>query len=93
MKHRSPRKKLIRFRFTQQLTLCFGLFLCNGLLAHGLGCGWFHNLSWVLSGLLFLVNPVLPEPWHDFHSDALRREARIAGAVLLFIGLVVRFGP
>lgn len=57
--------------------------------------GVFSNIAWVLAGLLPIIHPVCPEAWKWKYGDddkRMKRDSRIAGAVVIFIGLITRFG-
>ena len=92
MKEPSTQNPRIHWSFRQQLLLCFVVFLIDILLAHLFQTGVFHNLSWLVWGLLFLVNPVWPEGWIPISPSHQNKGLRIAGAILILIGLTARFG-
>ncbi len=61
-------------------------------LGHLLACllreGYWINLAWMLSGGLFLVNPVYPQNVTDHTKGVLW--TKIAGVLILLIGLTMR---
>ena len=70
------------------LILCFILATITRL-------GIFYNIAWVLYGLSFVLHPVCPEAWKwRYGSDEkrMKRDFRIAGAVVILFGLMIRFG-
>lgn len=80
--------------FKQQVKVCIAVFIIDIVLAHLFQTGLFHNLSWLVYGAMFLVNPVLPERWWSarMHPKAAVTGLRIAGAICIYIGLTGRFG-
>ena len=83
-----------RLTFKQQILLCFAVFIIDILLAHIFQSGIFHNISWLIYGILLLVNPVFPEQWGigKIHPRAEVNGCRIAGAICIYIGATGRFG-
>lgn len=72
-----------------------GILLCCFLMATFLKQGIIYNVGWVLSGLLFVLHPVCPEAWKWRYGDdekRMKRDFRIAGAVAILFGLLIRFG-
>ena len=51
-----------------------------------------YNLAWVVLGLLFFVNPVYPENAISLEHEKAKKGIRIAGMILVFIGLTNGFG-
>lgn len=86
-------KKIKALTFKRQIEVCFAVFIIDIVLAHLLQTGLFHNLSWLVYGAMFIINPVLPEQWWDVR---MRPKAvtgiRIAGAICIYIGLTGQFG-
>lgn len=84
-----------RLTFIQQVWLMVGLVLCGFILSTLCKQGIFSNIGWVLGGLLFVLHPVCPESWKWRYGDddrRMKRDYRIAGAVVIFIGLITKFG-
>lgn len=92
MKEPKTHPPLIPLTFHQQVLVCFAIFLADILLAHLFQTGIFHNISWVLWGILFLLNPVWPESWVNMYPESGKKGARIAGGIMVLIGLIFRFG-
>ncbi len=92
MKEQKNHKRLIRFTFHQQFKVCFTVFILNIILAHLFQTGVFHNFSRLICGVLFLWNPVWPETWVTCYPESQKLGARIAGAILIILGLICRFG-
>lgn len=82
----------ISMTFQQQFRLCMVIMIVNIVLAHLTKIAWFHNLSWLIWGILFFMNPVWPESWLDAWPERRRKGVRIASLVMVVIGLITRFG-
>ena len=52
----------------------------------------FYNIAWAVVGFIFVVNPVYPEKLVLTEGDKAKIGIRIAGFVLIFIGLTNGFG-
>ena len=52
--------------------------------------GIFSNISWVIYGLLFIINPVYPERYGNNEKKA-KLGVRIAGIICVAVGLLTRF--
>ncbi len=48
-----------------------------------------RNIAWVLCGLLVVINPVWPQSFGDAAPDRKRLETRIAGIIIILLGLFV----
>ena len=81
-------------RLTFRLQICIGLGIFCLCIALGqlLHNGIFHNLAWILYGLLFLLHPVWPQSWWAADEKKMRRGARLAGVIAIIIGIITRFG-
>ena len=51
----------------------------------------FYNLVWTLVGLTFILNPVYPSNIFRLKPEDAKKGVRIAGAILIFIGLTNGF--
>lgn len=58
--------------FGQQFAVLLGIAVVCSILSFVTRIGWFHNLGWLLYGLLFLVHPVWPRSWDYADHDKLR---------------------
>lgn len=85
-------KQILRFTFRQQCILCAAVFLLDIVLAHLMNTGLFHNLTWLIWGVLFLLNPVTPESWSAADPNSREKGARIAGILFVVVGLIFRSG-
>lgn len=83
---------MIKFTFKQQIIttaiVLLGTFLLSILLKQGI----FFNLGWIVSGLMFVVNPVYPDLSVNANLDNIEKSIRVVGIVLIAIGLSGFFG-
>ncbi len=83
---------MIKFTFKQQIIttaiILLGTFLVSILLKQGI----FFNLGWIVSGLMFVVNPVYPDLSVNANLDNIEKSIRVVGIVLVAIGLSGFFG-
>ena len=63
-------------------------FVCSLLLKNDV---W-YNLAWAVLGVLFFINPVYPENAVPLEQEKAKKGIRIAGIILVFIGLTNGFG-
>ena len=52
----------------------------------------YYNLAWAFTGLVFFINPVYPINITDLEQEKVKKGIRIAGMILVFIGLTNGFG-
>lgn len=78
-----------RITFKMQLYISAALILIGNLLSTLLKNGTLCNIAWMLSGLLYILHPVCPSETAD--NPRIERNIRIAGAILILIGLLIRF--
>lgn len=86
---------LDKMTFKQQMWLGMGILLCGFMLSNILKQGIISNIGWILFGLLFIIHPICPESWKWRYGDddkRMRRDYRIAGAIVIIVGLMIRFG-
>lgn len=83
---------MIKFTFKQQIIttaiVLLGTFLLSILLKQGI----FFNLGWIVSGLMFVINPVYPDLSVNANLDNIEKSIRVVGIVLVAIGLSGFFG-
>ena len=81
--------------FRQQFWTGIAILIVCFILATILKRGIISNIGWILDGLLFVIHPVCPEAWKWKYGDdekRMKRDFRIAGCVVILIGLITRFG-
>lgn len=77
------------------LTFRNQMILGLAILAIGFVCstvtriGLFTNAAWALYGLLFAIHPVWPE---QFQHPEMKTPIRLAGAAVVLLALITRFG-
>ncbi len=79
-----------RLTYERQQILILFLLGLGFLLAHFLQEGYWINLAWMLAGGLYLVNPVYPGKVTDRKKGVFW--TRIAGALILLVGLTMKNG-
>ena len=83
---------MIKFTFKQQIIttaiVLLGTFLLSILLKQGI----FFNLGWIVSGLMFVVNPVYPDLSVNANLDNIEKSIRVVGIVLVALRLRGFFG-
>lgn len=52
----------------------------------------YYNLAWAFTGLIFYINPVYPKNITSLEQENEKKGIRIAGMILVFIGLTNGFG-
>lgn len=84
---------MTRMSFKTQSYISLAIVACAFLLAQFFKIGIFHNIGWILSGLLFVINPVWPKSADWQNHDDLRKGIRIGGAaVIVVFGFLIRYG-
>ncbi|MCD7881966.1 MAG: hypothetical protein LUG47_09970 [Clostridiales bacterium] len=73
-----------------QLIIAFAIMVIGHFTAHLLQNGACINSAYVIIGLLFLVNPVYPDINHMVEPQKGRIGARIAGIIIVILGLVIK---
>ena len=83
---------MIKFTFKQQIITTASVLLGTFLLSILLKQGIFFNLGWIVSGLMFVLNPVYPDLSVNANLDNIEKSIRVVGIVLVAIGLSGFFG-
>ncbi|MCD8012419.1 MAG: oxidoreductase membrane subunit [Lachnospiraceae bacterium] len=78
-----------RITFKIQLCISVALILIGNLLSVLLKNGILCNVAWILIGLLYILHPVCPSGYAG--NSKIKRVVRIAGVVLILIGLLIRY--
>lgn len=79
-------------KFKLQMTISIILIAAGLGLSLYLEKDMFYNLAWALAGGLFLVNPVYPQNMVYLEEEKAQKGIRIAGVILIFIGMTNGFG-
>ena len=78
--------------FRTQMYISLGILVVSFILSTATRCGIFTNIGWGLYGLGFLIHPVWPKSADHADPAKMRRAMRIAGAVVLVLACITRFG-
>ena len=78
--------------FKQQMLVGIGLIILSIILSQVFRNGIFHNIAWIIYGLLCVLNPVWPESRTYADPQKMKKACYIAGAICIMIGLLTRFG-
>ena len=84
-----------KLSFRRQFYIGLAVVIVGFILSTVSKCGIFSNIGWVIDGLLFVIHPVCPETWkwkYAGDEKRVKRDFRIAGAVVILVGLITRFG-
>ena len=78
--------------FKQQVLFGIVLVIIGNSMAFALHNGIFANLSWIIYGIIFLINPVYPEraEW-TLGDKKARMVVRICGVICILVGILIRF--
>lgn len=79
-----------KITFQQQLCLGIAIVFLGLLLSTMLQRGVFSNIGAVLYGALFVIHPVHPVRCQDI--PRMRSYIRLAGALVMALGALTRFG-
>ena len=79
-----------KLTFRIQIIIGIILIIIANVLSFALHNGIFSNISWVIYGLLFIINPVYPERYSNNEKKA-KLGVRIAGIICVAVGLLTRF--
>lgn len=83
---------LNQISFKIQGYISLAILICGLFLEQIFKMGVFHNIAWILIGLLFVVNPVWPKMWDWRNHDDLRKGIRIGSALVIIIfGFMTRY--
>ena len=79
-----------KLTFKTQLIIGIILIIIANVLSFALHNGIFSNISWVIYGVLFIINPVYPER-SGYNEKKAKMGARTAGIVCIIFGFITRF--
>ena len=83
------RRKDITFK--SQMTTLIGVFVVALVLAEVTQNSIYHNFAWVIWGMSFLLHPVWPKAVDQADHRVLEIFCRIAGAIVVVIGMTTSF--
>lgn len=82
----------MRINFRTQIIVSMILIIMGFISSLWFTKDMYYNLAWVFTGFLFFINPVYPINITDLEQDKVKKGIRIAGMILVFIGLTNGFG-
>ena len=86
-------KRMKKLTYQAQTRLSIGSLVLCFLMAHITKQGAFTNVGWIITGLLFIINPVWPKMWDWKDPKYLKLGSRVGGILAVAIGLMTRFYP
>ena len=79
--------------FKTQGYISLAIMACAFLLGQIFKMGVFHNIGFILVGLLFVVNPVWPPIWDWQDHEKLKKGIRIGSIIAVIVfGFWTRYG-
>lgn len=79
--------------FKTQVYFSLAIMACVFLCGQIFKIGVFHNIGWILIGLLFVINPVWPKAVDWRNHDELKKGIRIGGILVIIVyGFLIRYG-
>ena len=82
----------MRINFRTQIIVSMILIIMGFISSLWFTKDMYYNLAWVFTGFLFFINPVYPINITDLEQEKVKKGIRIAGMILVFIGLTNGFG-
>ena len=77
--------------FQQQMIGGVILMIVCFMIGDAIGSSIVLSLGWVLYGLAFLINPVLPKAWEFLDQEKMKLWLRVAGGACVLFGLMTAF--
>ena len=81
-----------KLTFKQQALGGIGLIILSCFLSQIFQNGMFHNIAWIVYGLMFIINPVWPQFGADADPKKMKKACCIAGVICILVGVFTRFG-
>ncbi len=82
-----------RLSFKTQMYISLAVIVCFSALAQFFKMGIFHNIAWIIIGLLFCINPVWPRAVDWKNHAELKKGVRIGSVLVIVVfGFLVRYG-
>lgn len=82
----------MRINFRMQITVTMILIIVGFISSLWFAKDIYYNLAWALTGIVFFINPVYPKNITNLEQEKAKKGIRIAGMILVFIGLTNGFG-
>ena len=81
----------MKITFNIQIITAALISLWGFIISQALGNSLYYNLAWVISGLMFLINPLYPEGLISLEGKKAEKSIRIAAVLIIFAGLTGAF--
>ncbi len=81
----------MRLTFRTQIIVTMILVIVGFISSLWFNKDMYYNLAWVFTGLIFFINPVY-QNITSLEKERAKKGIRIAGMILVFIGLTNGFG-
>ena len=81
----------MKMNWRKQNALCVLLVIIGHILTDSLGSWIWRNIAFIVCGLMYIFHPVLPR--NVAPTKQALRWARIAGVILILIGIFTRVAP
>lgn len=82
----------MRINFRTQIIVTMVLVIVGFISSLWFAKDMYYNLAWAFTGLVFFINPVYPINITNLEQEKAKKGIRIAGMILVFIGLTNGFG-
>ena len=82
----------MRINFRTQIIVTMVLVIVGFISSLWFAKDMYYNLAWAFTGIVFFINPVYPINITDLEQGKAKKGIRIAGMILVFIGLTNGFG-
>ena len=83
-----------KLSFRAQSYISLAIIACAFLFERFFKFGVFHNIGWIIVGLLFVINPVWPKAMDWRNHDDLKKGIRIGSVlVIILFGFLIRYVP
>ena len=82
----------MRINFRTQIIVTLILIIVGFISSLWLAKDIYYNLAWAFTGLVFFINPIYPINITNIEPEKAKKGIRIAGMILVFIGLTNGFG-
>ena len=82
----------MRINFRTQIIVTLILVIVGFMSSLWFYMDLYYNLAWAFTGLVFFINPVYPPNIVRLEREDAEKGIRIAGMILVFIGVTNGFG-
>ena len=82
----------MRINFRTQIIVTLILVIVGFISSLWLAKDIYYNLAWAFTGLVFFINPIYHINITNIEPEKAKKGIRIAGMILVFIGLTNGFG-